>query len=88
MKLSASAFANASTLSVMGLYVICRLAFLLFPDLAMAVANSWFHGIDLTKIASFNVSPGSFILGLVSISAVTWITGYVFVRVYNLFIKS
>lgn len=88
MKLNASAFANASTISVMGLYVICRLAFLLFPDIVMAVANSWFHGIDLTKIASLNLSLGSFILGLVSISALTWITGYVFVRIYNLFIKS
>lgn len=83
MKLNPLALANASTAIVAAIYVICRLAVGLFPDLTLATVQSWFHGLDLTIISGANLSVGSFVLGLVSLSALTWVTGYFFAKLYN-----
>lgn len=87
MKLNPLVLANASTAVVVAIYVICRLAVGLFPDLTLAIAQSWFHGFDLTIISGANLSAGSFILGLVSLSALTWVTGYLFAKLYNSWAK-
>jgi len=83
LKLNPLALANASTVVVVAVYVICRLAVGLFPDLTLAIAQSWFHGLDLTIISGANLSVGSFVLGLVSLSGLTWVTGYLFAKLYN-----
>ena len=42
MKLNPSVLANALTAVVVAIYVICRLAVGLFPDYALAIAQSGF----------------------------------------------
>lgn len=87
MKHEPNATANATAVTVGAIYVVCALAVVLLPDLAMTVAQSWFHGLDLSKISAFNVSLGSFILGLVTSVAGSWLIGYIFANAYNYFNK-
>ena len=87
MKHEPNATANAAAVTVAGLYVVCRIAVALFPDLAMSVAQSQFHGIELSKVSGWNLSVGSFILGLVTSTASAWLIGYVFANAYNYFVK-
>lgn len=79
---------NAIAVTTTVIYVICRVAVALFPDLSMAIAQSWFHGIEISKISGWNLSTGSFILGLITITAGAWLVGYLFAYVYNYFLKN
>jgi len=87
MKHEPNATANALAVTIGIIYVVCAAAVVLFPDLAISVAQSWFHGLDLSKISAFNVSLGSFILGLITSVAGSWLIGYVFANAYNYFVK-
>lgn len=85
MKLNKLAFANALAATTAIIDVLCALAIALAPDLAMSVAQSWFHGLDLSRISSWNVTVGSFVLGLVTLTALAWGAGYSFAAAYNVF---
>lgn len=87
MKHEPNATANALAITVAILYVVCRIAVALFPDLAMSVAQSWFHGLELSKVSGWNLSMGSFILGLITSTAGAWLVGYIFASAYNYFAK-
>lgn len=87
MKHELNATANALAVTVGVIYIVCALSVVLLPDLTMTIAQSWFHGLDLSKISVFNVSVGSFILGLVTAVAGSWVIGYVFASAYNYFVK-
>ncbi len=87
MKLDSLSFANAAALIMAVVYVVCRLSVGLFPDLTLAIAQSWFHGIDLARISGWNLGVGSFVLGLISLSLFTWVVDYVFAEVYNNLVK-
>ena len=85
MKHQPYATANALAVTTAVIYVVCALAVILFPDLAMSVAQSWFHGLDLTKISSFNITFGSFVLGIITATGGAWLVGLVFAKAYNQF---
>lgn len=87
MKHEPKATANAAAVTVGALYIICRIGVALFPDLAMSVAQSWFHGLELSKVSVWNLSLGSFALGLVTSVLGAWLIGYVYANAYNYFIK-
>ncbi len=87
MKHEPNATANAAAVTVGALYIVCRIAVALFPDLATSVAQSWFHGLELSKVSGWNLSMGSFILGLLTSTASAWLIGYVFANAYNYFVK-
>ena len=89
MKHEPNTTANAAAVTVGVLYVICRVLVLLVPDLFLAITGTWFHGIDISKIAATSaaVDPGSFILGLVTSVVAAWAVGYLFASSYNYFIK-
>ena len=87
MKHESNATANAAAVTVAALYVICRIAIVLFPDLAMSVAQSWFHGLELSRVSSWNLSLGSFILGFGTSTIGAWVIGYIFAKTYNYFLK-
>ena len=87
MKHEPNATANAAAVTVAALYVVCRIAIALFPDLAMSVAQSWFHGLELSKVSSWNLSMGPFVLGLVTSAISAWLVGYIFATAYNYFVK-
>lgn len=80
--------ANAVAATTAIVYVLCRILVGLFPDLSFTVAQSWFHGIALGQLGSWNLTPPSFILGIVSSAITAWIVGYIFASVYNFFLKS
>lgn len=88
MKKDPIATAHAAGVTTAIIYIVCRVAIALFPDLAMTIAQSWFHGLEISKVSGWSLSLGSFILGLVTISAGAWLVGYAFAVLYNYFLKN
>lgn len=80
------AVANAVAVTTVAIYVVCALAIVLFPDLSIGIAQSWFHGIDITQLQAFNVTPGSFVYGLVTATIGAWAVGYFYAFVFNMFL--
>lgn len=84
MKLNAMAFANAFTAVGVGIYILCRVLSLIVPDLLFSVGKSWFHTFSLDSVRTIvTLDLGTFILGGVTIGALTWITFYAGAMVYN-----
>lgn len=83
MKYNPTATANALAVTTAIVFVVCRGAFLLAPELSLAIARSWFHGIDISKIAAQNVGADSFVLGIVTATVGAWLVGYLFATLYN-----
>lgn len=79
------AIPNALAVTTAIIFVVCRVLVGLFPDISFAVAQSWFHGIELGKAGAWNLSFVSFILGIISSTITAWIVGYIFIKVYKLF---
>lgn len=84
MKHNPLATANALAVTGVILYTVCRVLVGLFPETSLVVAQSWFHGMQLTN-SSWNLTAASFVLGLLSFAIAAWLTGYVFALVYNYF---
>lgn len=87
MKHDLMATANALAATIGVIYVVCAILVTLLPEVSMAVAQSWFHGIDIARISSWNVTVGSFIVGLVTSIAFAWVVGYLFAYIYSIFAK-
>lgn len=81
------ALPNTLAVTTAILFVVCRVLVGLFPDASFTVAQSWFHGIGINQIGTWNLDLPSFILGLVSITVTAWIIGYIFVKVNRLFAR-
>lgn len=86
MKHDPMATANAMAATVAFIAVVCALAIILVPDLSLGIAQSWFHGIDLSKVRT-TVSPsmGSILFGWITATIGGWLVGYVFASAYNWF---
>lgn len=87
MKHNPTATANAAAITMGVVYIVCRQAFILAPEFAMSVGRSWFHGIDISKIATKTVPTDTFVLGLVTAVVGSWLVGYLFAVTYNWFAK-
>lgn len=87
MKHDPTSTANALAVTSAILYVFCRIAVSLFPDLSMSIAKSWFHGLEISQVTGWSLTFSSFVLGLVSLTIAAWLTGYLFAKVYNYFSK-
>ena len=83
MKKQTYMIANTLAVTVAVIYVFCALSIVLFPDLAITVAQSWFHGLDISKISSQNVTASSFVLGLITATGGAWLVGYLFTFVHK-----
>lgn len=80
------ATANAMAATVAFIAVVCALAIILAPELSLGVAQSWFHGIDLSKMRmAVNPSLGSLLYGWITATIGGWVVGYVFAWTYNWF---
>jgi len=82
--LNSKAFANASTIVTAVFFAICATLSYVAPDFVAGIGNSWVHSLNLEAIKI--KSQPSFITllyGLVTISAVTWVTTYALIEVYN-----
>ena len=79
--------ANALATTVAVIYVACRVLIGLFPDLSFTIAQSWFHGIQLTKLGTWDLTLPSFFLGLITATIGTWLIGWCFAHCYNFYLK-
>jgi hypothetical protein len=87
MKKDPMATANASATTIAFVYLVCALSILMFPALSLRVAQAWVHGLDLNRIAGFDVTLGSLVFGLLTSALGGWLVGYVFALSYNYFLK-
>lgn len=87
MKHEPTVTANAAAATTAVVFVVCRVLIGLFPDLSFTIARSWFHGIELTRLGSWNLTASSFVLGIVSATITAWVIGYLFAFLYNWFLK-
>lgn len=86
--LNAKAFANASTVVVLALYVVCRIASLVAPDFLFGIAQSWFHTFSVESLKGTEpLVLGVFLFGGVSLAVLTWVTTYVTIVLYNRWAK-
>lgn len=66
--------------------VVCAVAVMLAPELSLGIAQSWFHGIDLSKVRmDVNPSLASLLYGWMTATIGGWVVGYVFASAHNLF---
>ena len=87
MKHDPTSTANALAVTSAILYVFCRIAVSLFPNLSISIAQSWFHGLEISQVTGWSLTIGSFVLGLVTFTIGAWLTGYLFAKVYSYFAK-
>ncbi len=86
--LNAKAFANAATVVMVVFYVVCAALSYLAPDLIFSIAKSWMHTISLESVkTAFSLDFGLLVWGLVTLSAITWITTYGIIWLYNRWAK-
>ena len=81
------AIPNALAVTTAIIYVVCRVLVGLFPDVSFAIAESWFHGIEISKLGAWNLTMSAFVIGLISSTITAWVVGYIFIKVYKSFTK-
>lgn len=87
MKLKGYIVANALAGTTAIVFVVCRILVGFFPDASFAVVQSWFHGIELSKLSTWNLTTSVFVLGLVSSTITAWVIGYIYTKVHNALAK-
>ena len=87
MKHQPYATANATACTAILLYATCALLVAIAPELTINIFQSWFHGIDISQIATWNVTGGSLFMGFVTMTGYAWVMGYIFALLYNSFLK-
>ena len=65
------------------LYILCAALFAINPGAILNLFQYMFHGIDISKIASDEISIAGFLIGLVLVAAMSLITGWLFAVIYN-----
>lgn len=78
MKLDKMVLANAFALATSILWVACSAFVFLFPRLSTTITNWWIHGLDISLLGSWSLTPTSFVLGGVTLVVSAWVTGWVF----------
>lgn len=82
--LDAKAFANAVTIVAAVFYVACVLVSYLFPDFLFSMAQSWVHSLSLNALkTNSSISFMSTVWGLITLSALSWVTTYATIQLYN-----
>ncbi|MDO8517137.1 MAG: DUF5676 family membrane protein [Nanoarchaeota archaeon] len=65
------------------LYIICALFVVIFPNFATMLFSNLFHGIDITRIATTNISFASILSGFIQMIIYAFIAGWLFAQIYN-----
>jgi hypothetical protein len=77
--------ANALALIAAVFYVACAVVAALSPGLYAQIARTWVHGMDVSTMfpAGTTIDLGASLLGLVTFTAVAWLTGAAIAAVYS-----
>lgn len=82
--LSAKAFANAVAVVTAVFYLVCWVLSTVAPDLVIGIAKSWVHSLSLEVLKSASaISPETGLIGIITISALAWVTTYATIWLYN-----
>lgn len=79
--------ASAVATTVAVLYVVCRVAVGIFPELSRTIMQAWFHGLQIQPTSAWSLTLSAFVLGLVTATAGAWLLGWCFAHCYNMFAR-
>ena len=65
------------------LYLACALFFIITPEITIMFFQYMFHGINITQIATEEISFINILIGLIEIIIFALISGWIFVKIYN-----
>ncbi len=85
MKLNQGAMAKGFGVLGAAYFLACYVVALFTPGLYKVVASSWFHMLDLSSV--WKSAPSGFVLGLVSFSVASYLSGWLLAWAYNKFVK-
>lgn len=84
MQLNAKKLANAVTLAVGILYIVCTLFVVVAPDAARTIATGMMHIPGLgDALGEVEVTLGGFLLGLIPLLIYSYVGAYLIARLYN-----
>jgi Ca2+/Na+ antiporter len=86
MKLNPIALGNALGAAMALLFLVCGLLVFLSPAVTMTVYKSIAHGLDVSSLAPASkpqFEAGTFCLGVVFMSASSWLFGWLSGTIYN-----
>lgn len=84
MKLDPTRLAHTLAIVTAVFYLICVVLIRSMPGVYFPMMRSWIHGIDFPQSMMRSSLPaGVWIYGLITMTAVAWVTGYAFGAVYN-----
>ena len=79
-----NAAALAGGITIDAISIVCLIFVAIAPIGTVAsVANSLFHGLDVSSIAAKNISFGSSLIGLIALFLLGAVSGYIFAFAYN-----
>lgn len=85
-KLSEKGIAIASAVLTGIWYILCFVIVIVLKENSYKLFNLFFHGIDLSKIAT-NTNIINGIIGFIIIVVFAYVCGYVFASIYNKYAK-
>ncbi len=83
MKLDSVRLAHTSAVVTATFYTICWILIGSMPGFYMGMMRSWIHGVDVATLPRGMMTTTGGLYGLITMTAVAWVTGYVFAAVYN-----
>lgn len=85
MKLNEKGVAGASAVLGAIFFMVCYGLVIFAPTIYRDIAQSWAHGVDLSLI--WRPRAGNFLVGLISFSGVSYLSGWAFALLYNKMVK-
>jgi small-conductance mechanosensitive channel len=82
-KLNSKRVALSLAIVVSIFYIACALLVVIAPDFTTKLFSNLFHGIDITQIATANISFWGVLIGLIEIIIYTLIAVWLFAWIYN-----
>ena len=83
MKLDSVRLAHTLAIVTAGFYAVCWFLIGSMPGFYMGMMRSWVHGVDVAALPRGMMTTAGGLYGLITMTAVAWVTGYVFAAVYN-----
>ena len=88
MKHNEQATAGALAIMAAASYFLCALLVYGAPGAYKAIAATWMHGVNVSRIwANKPPPPATMLVGFLTFTAVAYVAGYCFAAVYNYLLK-